>query len=121
MVETLPGFLAGEITLKPQVHEQATFTKKFASADAEIPSGLITSGGTKKELLAAEAKVRALNPEPGTWTTLERLDRSKAVQPLRIKITSAKIENEKLVPTRVVPAGKKEMSWEDFLRGNSLA
>ena len=39
-------------------------------------------------------------------------------QKIRIVVKDAKIEDGKFVPTRVIPAGKREMDWQDFLRGN---
>mgnify|MGYP003393663230 CR=1 FL=1 len=37
----------------------------------------------------------------------------------RIIVKNAKVEDGKLILTRVIPEGKKEMDWQDFLRGNS--
>ena len=37
---------------------------------------------------------------------------------VRVVVKDAKIVDGKFLPTRIIPAGKKEMSWEDFLRGN---
>ena len=34
------------------------------------------------------------------------------------EIKDAEIKDNTFLPTRVIPAGKKEMSWQDFLRGN---
>ena len=39
------------------------------------------------------------------------------VQLVGSAVTDAKIENSKLIPLRVIPEGKKEMRYEDFLRG----
>lgn len=60
LVETLPGYLTGQIKPKQQNHSEATFTKMFSREDGKInwdePAEKIFN------------QIRALNPEPGTWT-----------------------------------------------------
>ena len=53
--------------------------------------------------------VRALNPDPSTYTILNIRDKE-----MRVKITRAKIENNRFVPEKVIPEGKKEMDWESM-------
>ena len=140
LVGIIPKWIAGEIKAIPQDHSRATYTRKFTSEDGFIKPETILGnpvpttwslGDQVQEVEHAERQVRALNPEPGTWTTLPRSDRSVGVGPLRVKILSARIEptpsanvlkniSLRLVPIRVIPAGKKEMSWEEFLRGNKI-
>ena len=36
---------------------------------------------------------------------------------MRVRVTEANYQSGALVITRVVPEGKREMSYEDFLRG----
>ncbi len=71
VVDIMPKFLTGEIISKPQDELSATFTKKFTAQDAFV---------TSEDLAAAECddiqkantivrKMKALNPEPGVWTT----------------------------------------------------
>ena len=61
LVETLPKYTNGEIKPEPQDHSQATSTKMFSRIDGRInwnePAEKIYN------------QIRALNPEPGTWTT----------------------------------------------------
>ncbi len=61
LIETLPRYLSGKIKPKEQDHSRATFTKMFQRKDGRInwdqPCEIIFN------------QVRALNPEPGTWTT----------------------------------------------------
>lgn len=60
LIEILPQYIKGEIRPKEQNHGQATFTKKFTREDGRVdwsqPAEKIYN------------QVRALNPEPGTWT-----------------------------------------------------
>ena len=70
LLETLPRFWADEVSGKPQADANATFTKKFVSQDGFVEYGDLTEaqehGGDKA--IAIDQKIRALNPEPGTWT-----------------------------------------------------
>jgi methionyl-tRNA formyltransferase len=59
LAQILPDYLAGKIKLTEQKHDQATFTKKFSKADAELK--------TEDPPELKFRKVLALNPEPGTW------------------------------------------------------
>lgn len=119
LAEIIPKWLAGEITPTEQNHEQATYTRKFTNEDGFIKPETIFGDSTwtpsvqVKEVTYADRQIRALNPEPGTWTELSNSTGSAR----RMKILSARIDNKKLVPIRVIPSGKKEMGWEDFLRG----
>jgi methionyl-tRNA formyltransferase len=100
----LPGLMSGTLTPVPQEHSKATFTKKIAKEDGNID----LSGDPAVNL----RKIRAYRNWPGAFATLER--RGK---PLRVKITEARIENGKLVIERIIPDGKREMHYGDFLRG----
>jgi len=79
LVETLPEFIKNEITPLPQDEARATYTKKFTSQDAYVsPTELAraqTQGGEIAKII--ERKIRALNPEPGVWTSDENGKRIK--------------------------------------------
>lgn len=81
LVETLPKFIAGKIKPQEQDHDSATFTKKFTSEDAFVDLD-------KDDPVMIERKVRALNPEPGVWTTKDGK---------RMKILKAELRDGKLV------------------------
>jgi methionyl-tRNA formyltransferase len=59
LIETLPKWLAGEITPRSQEHEKATFTKLFTKEDGRIT--------WQKPAVEIDRMARALNPWPGTW------------------------------------------------------
>ena len=101
LVKTIPKWMRGEIKLKIQDESKATYTKIFTREDGKI--------NWKKPIDYIERQVRALNPEPGTYT----LYKGKA-----LKILETDIQNNKLIIKRVQLAGKKPMSFEDFLRGH---
>ncbi len=131
LAHIIPDWIAGKINPREQDHTQATYTRKFEKSDGYIEPSLLEchsrEGGNlgpssnldprclgDDTIQEAERKVRALGNTPGTYTILQ----TKGGKEMRVKILSAKIEDEKLVPLRVIPEGKKEMSWEEFKRGS---
>lgn len=104
LIDILPKWINGEIKSIEQDHSKATFCKKISKED-----GLIEING---DPIIAIRKIRAYNKWPGAFFFLEHNDKK-----IRIRVKEAKIENEKLIIQRVVPEGKNEMNYEDFLRG----
>lgn len=96
----LSNFLPG----LEQNHTLATFTKKIQKADGEL---LATDTERVKYL-----KYLAYKPWPGTFFFLE-----KEGMKVRLKVTDASFENDVFIINKVIPEGKKEMSYEDFLKG----
>lgn len=62
LIETLPGYVAGELEPVPQADGEATYAPKVTSTEAHIdwnePAHVI------------RARVRGLNPAPGAWSML---------------------------------------------------
>lgn len=104
LAETLPLWINGMITPSPQDHRKATYTKKIEKSD-----GMIHLQDDPNENLR---KIRAYNGWPGAFTFIER--RGK---PVRVKITEARVSDGKLILERIIPEGKREMAFADFLRG----
>lgn len=114
--EIIPRWINGEVKAEIQDHSKATYCKKIEKQDGYIDSKIIIGGNTNLiEHETAGRKVRALNPDPGTYTILNIRNKE-----MRIKITRAKIENNRFIPEQVIPESKKEMSWESFLKGNKI-
>ena len=100
-VEWIKLYTNNKITTETkQDHSQATYCKKITKDELYI--------NPKDDIYKNLAKIRAFSPIPCAFTT----NNDK-----RIKILSAKIENNSLIPITVKPEGKKEMSYEDFKRG----
>ncbi len=95
LVETLPKFVAGKLTPQEQDHTQATFTKKFTTADAQVDM-------EKDSPEIIFNKIRAFTPEPGVWT----MD-FPGYEGKRVKLLAARLENEKLTVTEIHSDGKK--------------
>lgn len=105
LVRILPDYLAGKIKPIPQNHSKATFTRKFKTEDGEIKSN--------DKAQSAYNKIRALNPEPGTFVWL-----NKNGKKLRLKILDAKLENGRLKPRVVKLEGGRLITFKDFLLGH---
>lgn len=116
IVTVLPSWIGGSLNAVAQKHEEATFTKKIDKEDGFINSAhLLKDNLSAEDAKVIERKVRALNPDPGVFTYFTIGDKK-----IRVKITRAKIEGDKLVIEKVIPEGKKEMSWQDFKRGHKI-
>lgn len=101
LVEILPDFINQKINLEIQNEEQASFCKKIKKEE-----GLLDLNDNP---LKNYNKYRAFSGWPGTYFFKNNK---------RIKIKKAKYENNSFVIERVVPAGKKEINYTDFLRNN---
>lgn len=104
LVETIPDWIKGELTPEPQDDSLATYTKKIKKDDAKINF----EDDPYQNLL----KICAYEMWPGAFFFTERHGKE-----IRVRITDAELENGKLAIKRVVPEGKKEMDYQDFLRG----
>ena len=68
---------------------------------------------------SADASIVFLGEAPGKKEAAEgRPFIGPAGKVLRGLIKEADLKDGKFSPLRVIPAGKREMSWADFLRGN---
>ncbi len=101
--EILPKWINGEIETHAQNHEKATFCRKIEKKDGEID--LLDSPEINIR------KIRAYH----SWPTAFFFDNEK-----RVIIKKAHLADEKLVIESVVPEGKIEMSYEDYLRGKKI-
>ena len=100
LAEALPLLMLGELKLEPQRESAATYTRKYKDADALVD----LHGDGRQNLL----KIRAFDHEPRAHFVL---------QGKRVIITDASWQDGKLEILKVIPEGRKEMSYADFLRG----
>lgn len=100
LIETLPRFLAGEIEPMPQNHEEATFTKKFKTEDGFVSEKDLQAalGGDTERAIRIDRMIRALNPEPGSYTL---------VGGKRVKLLESKINEGGLMLKKIQFEGKK--------------
>ena len=100
----IPHWVKGQMKAKDQIHEQATFTKKIEKQDGRID---LADNALKNYL-----KILAFDEWPKTYFEIQRSGRL-----IRVVITKAAYKNDKLEILSVIPEGKKEMSYTDFMRG----
>ncbi len=100
LAEVIPEWIQGKIKTVEQDHANATFCKKIEKSDGEIK----LEDSSEKNL----RKIRAFS----VWPSAYFFDNEK-----RIVVKKAKIEDGKLILERIIPEGRKEMAYEDYLRG----
>jgi len=98
--EVLPPLLAGTLKPQPQDEAQATFTKKFSDADALLDLS---------KPHEAYLKIRAFDKSPRAHFI--------NAKGKRVVVTDAAWQDGKLEIRTVLPEGKKEMSYQEYLRG----
>ncbi len=105
LVSILPDWVSGKITPQEQDHSTATYTKMIQKED-----GLIDLSADPYQNFL---KIQAYHGWPSAFFFAEREGKK-----IRVKITKASFQNEKLIIEKVIPEGKKEMDygvWEASL------
>jgi methionyl-tRNA formyltransferase len=102
LARTIPLWIDRSVEAVEQEHHRATYTKKISKED-----GLIDLSADPYQNFL---KIRAYEGWPGTYFFVP--------ENIRVVIKDAFYQNGNLVITRVIPEGKKEMSFEEFHRTN---
>lgn len=98
LTHVIPEWLNGNIDAQEQDHALATFSKKISKED-----GLINLDDDPYQNLL---KIRAYD----IWPRAYFFDKNNK----RIIITEAEVEGNRLALKRVIPEGKKEMTWDQY-------
>ena len=106
LAQILPQWVAGHIEAREQNHDLATYSEKIEKEDGLLD---LNADGYKNLL-----KIRAYEGWPVTYTFFERNKKK-----IRVQILDAHSDNGKLVIDKVKPEGKREMSYEEFLRSGA--
>ncbi len=122
LAEILPDWIKGKLMPIEQNHAKATYTKKMTKEDGWID--LSVSDLQHPENIPTNRayeifrKIQAYHEWPQAYFFIERNRQPKQSNTkIRIKITDASFEDNKLTINKVIPEGKNEMPYEDFLRG----
>lgn len=109
LLKALPKYMNGELIPVEQEHDKATFTKKIKKDD-----GLLEIHADQPEAIQYQnfLKIRAFEGWPGTYFFTKRKGK-----PIRVVITDADFADSKLILKKVIPEGKKEMEYTEFLKG----
>lgn len=103
LADIIPKWIDSEIKATEQDHKEASFTKKTSKQDGLID--LEDSPETNWR------KFRAYYGWPGTFFFIEKDNKQ-----IRVKITDAKFIDEEFIIKKVIPEGKKETDYNQFLR-----
>jgi methionyl-tRNA formyltransferase len=116
LVETMPGWVAGSIKAVAQDHAKATYTKKLDKTQAHLaltPAEL--SDLTKIPTERSYELFRKIQAFHGWMNAYFFIDHNG--KQTRVKVTDAEFKNGKLAIKKVIPEGKKEMTFNDFILG----
>lgn len=102
LAEVVPLWLEGQITPEAQDHAQATFSKKFKKED-----GLIDPYDDPYQNYL---KFCAYDGWPGTYFFVTHNKKH-----IRVKVTDAVYQDQKFLIKKVIPEGKKEMPYSEFI------
>lgn len=105
LAHTITKLLAGTITPVEQNHDAATYTKKFEKVDAELTLD-INNLPAGDEAFTTLCKINAFAGMADCFFIDNRT---------RVKIKAAVIADDRLIITRVIPEGKKEMDFTAYL------
>jgi methionyl-tRNA formyltransferase len=105
LLQLLPDIQAGIIEPQDQDETRATYCTKIKKED-----GLIDLTG---DAIHNYNKYRAYRGWPGVYFFVDRHGKNT-----RVKITKARYENDSFSIERVIPEGKKEIEYQEFLRSN---
>ena len=103
LVDILPMFEDRSIVATPQDHTRATRCSKIKKE-----SGLLDLTGDARTNWNT---YRAYAESPGTYFFVRRGDKD-----IRVKIKTATFDEAHFTPLRVIPEGKQEMEYADFVR-----
>jgi methionyl-tRNA formyltransferase len=118
LAHILPEWMIGAIDPIMQNEKEATYCQKIKKEDGELQIDFnnLPTGKTARQYLL---KIKAFEEWPTAYFFVEKNNKK-----VRIIITDATLENPSTSPEqtklkilRVIPEGKKEMPFEDFLRG----
>lgn len=104
LVKTTPEWVAGKITPREQDHDKASYIKKITKL-----SGHIDVDDDPERMYR---KIRAFDIWPRAYFLFKRGERE-----IRVIVTEAHLEEGKLIIDRIIPEGKREMTYAEFLRG----
>lgn len=112
LCEIIPKLITKNINPKIQDESQATFCTKIKKEDGEL--------NLNDNHLENYNKYRAFYGWPGVYffTHAKAGQATKHGENIRVKIKDATYENNLFILKRVTPEGKKEISYEDFLKQN---
>jgi methionyl-tRNA formyltransferase len=93
------GEVLADPVFTPQEEDGATYAEKISPADRELHLD---------DPVDAWRRVRALSPHIGAWAMIEGK---------RVIVWRARLDDGAFVPELVQPEGRRQMTYDEFLRG----
>lgn len=110
LAKTIPSWIYNEIKPKEQNHELATYSKKIKKEDALI--------NFDDDPYLNYRKIQAFDDNPRAYFFVKKNDpKTRASKDIRVIITDAEFKDERLKILKVIPEGKKEISYDEFQKG----
>lgn len=122
LVETLPGYISGAITPRPQPEDSSTYAPMLSKSDGKLDF--------QQDAPSLARKVRAFQPWPGTYTTwkgqplkvhqayaVEKPSGTPGIHTIVQDLPAIFCKQGALVLPTLQPAGKKAMPGKVFLNG----
>lgn len=100
LAHILPEWVTENITPKAQNHNEATYTSLISKQDAKLD---LENDDSRMNYL----KIRAYDKNPTAYFL--------STAGKHVKVTDAEYKDGTLIITKVIPEGKKEMRYKDFL------
>ncbi len=107
LIKVLEKLSYNQEKAQPQDDTRASYTKLVKKEDGLLNLADLPDRNWRKVLAFS------------TWPHAYFFFKRKTGQEIRVVVKEAIIQDGLFTPTRVTPAGKHEMSWADFLRGNA--
>jgi methionyl-tRNA formyltransferase len=104
LCDVIMKFLDGKIEIKEQDHSKATFCKKIQKEDALLDLNDDPNLNLRK--------IRAYH----RWPKAYFFQKDKKGKEIRIIVSRADVVEDKLVIEKIIPEGKKEMLYKDFIK-----
>jgi methionyl-tRNA formyltransferase len=104
LCDVIMKFLDGKIEIKEQDHSKATFCKKIQKEDALLDLNDDPNLNLRK--------IRAYH----RWPKAYFFQKDKKGKEIRIIVSRADVMEDKLVIEKIIPEGKKEMLYKDFIK-----
>jgi methionyl-tRNA formyltransferase len=103
----LPDIISGTLLSTPQDHDAATYTKKIEKSDGLLDCTNGLPSPSRENYL----KYLAYEGWPGTYFFAQKNGRQ-----LRVKVAKASFENGAFTVERVIPEGKSEQFFAEFVK-----
>ena len=108
LTKVIPSYIDGTLIPKEQNHSESTTCKKIDKSMGEIK---LTDSAE-----SVRTKYRALTPWPGIYFFISHGEKQTRIKVTEVNLTLQSNTVEEIITT-VVPEGKHEMSWGDFVHG----